>query len=81
MYKDDGFIIVTVLGNGERLDLEAWADTYGLSSPVVSDTSNFVGHSSVVAKPTQQLIGRGGEILNSGQIYIGNDEIEAALGL
>ncbi len=72
---------MTVLGSETRLNLEAWADTYGLSSPVASDTSNFVGHSNVLQKPTQQLIGRGGEILNSGQMYVGDDEIEAALGL
>ena len=69
------------MGGGTAVDLEAWADTYGLHSPVASDTSGFASASGVQYLPTQQLIGRGGEILKTGQAHISDADIEAALGL
>ena len=69
------------MGGGTAVDLEAWADTYGLNSPVANDTSGFASASGVQYLPTQQLIGRGGEILKTGQAHVSDADIEAALGL
>ena len=69
------------MGGGTAVDLEAWADTYGLNSPVASDTSGFASASGVQYLPTQQLIGRGGEILKTGQAHVTDADIEAALDL
>lgn len=69
------------MGGGTAVDLEAWADTYGLTSPVASDTSGFASSTGVQYLPTQQLIGRGGLILNAGQAHVTDADIEAALDL
>ena len=63
------------MGGGTAVDLEAWADTYGLNSPVASD---FPGSRRewCAIPPTQQLIGRGGEVLKTGQAHISDADIE-----
>lgn len=67
------------MGGGTAVDLEAWADTYGLSTPVASDTSNLGGLFGVQYLPTQQLIGRGGVIKKTNAAKVSNADIEAAL--
>ena len=39
------------MGGGTAVDLEAWADTYGLNSPVASDTSGFASASVCSTSP------------------------------
>ncbi len=72
-------LIVTVMGGGTAVDLEAWASTYGLSSPVASDTANIAGAFGIQYLPTQQLIGRGSIIKMTNQAKISDADIEAAL--
>ena len=78
-YRAEGLIIVTVMGGGTAVDLEAWADTYGLSTPVASDTAGIANAFGVQYLPTQQLIGRGSVIKATNQGKISDADIEAAL--
>ena len=67
------------MGGGTAVDLEAWADTYGLSSPVASDTAGMSSAFGVQYLPTQQLIGRGSIVKVTNQGKISDADIEAAL--
>ena len=73
------------MGSGESVALKEWWQTYGMeeqaqyNTPVAFDGSSLRMDSRVQGTPTQQLIGRGGEILNAGSYHISIDEIEAAL--
>jgi len=63
-------------------DLMSWADTYGLSHPVVADpnwgvTTRFVTGSSI-ALPTMHLIGPGAEVLMVND-WVSESDIVAAL--
>ena len=65
---------------GAAVDTQAWADTYGLTAPVVADApANLAGEWGVSAIPSQHLIGRGGVILSTNQFHIGMDVINEAL--
>ena len=64
----------------------AWWDTYGFSSspnntPITFHDSSLLSDSNVVGTPTQQLIGRGGEILNAGAYHIDESIIQGAMGM
>ena len=67
------------MGGGTAVDLAAWAETYGLSTPVASDSGNLGGLFGVQYLPTQQLIGRGGVVKVTNQGHISATDIEAAL--
>ena len=65
---------------GAAVDTKAWADTYGLTAPVVADApANLASEWGVSAIPSQHLIGRGGVILSTNQFHIGTDVIDEAL--
>ena len=72
-YKDDGFIVITLLGENmagnapSEQDLEDWADSFGLHHPVVADpgyqvTTRYVDGGSI-GLPAFHLIDTGGEIM------------------
>ena len=67
------------MGGGTAVDLDAWASTYGLSSPVASDTAGMASAFGVEYLPTQQLIGRGSVVKVTNQGKIIDADIEAAL--
>lgn len=77
--------MLTLMGNGDSVGLMEWWQTYGMAeqskynTPVAFDGSSLRMESGVVGTPTQQLIGRGGEILNAGSYSISIEMIEAAL--
>ena len=72
-YKNDGFIVITLLGETNsgatptQADLEQWANSMGITHPVVADTNFMVTSSFVtgntIGLPSMDLIGAGGEIL------------------
>ena len=65
---------------GAAVDTLAWADTYGLTAPVVADSpANLAGSWGVSAIPAQHLIGRGGVILSTNQYHISTDVLDEAL--
>ena len=79
-YKDQGLIVITSMTGGAAVDTLAWAETYGLTAPVVADApANLAGEWGVSAIPSQHLIGRGGVILQTNQYHIGEETILEAL--
>ena len=65
---------------GAAVDTLAWADTYGLTAPVVADApATLAGSRGVSAIPAQHLVGRGGVILSTNQYHISTDVIDEAL--
>ena len=72
--------MITAMTGGAAVDTRAWADTYGLTAPVVADApANLAGEWGVSAIPAQHLIGRGGVILSTNSYHIKMDEISEAL--
>lgn len=72
--------MITAMTGGAAVDTLAWADTYGLTAPVVADApANLAGEWGVSAIPAQHLIGRGGVILSTNDFHIGEDAILEAL--
>jgi len=73
------------MGGGEAIGLEEWWTTYGMeeqapyNTPVAFDYSSLRSDSNVVGLPTQQLIGRGGEIINAGAYHIDESVIQDAM--
>ena len=73
------------MGGGEAVGLYEWWNTYGMeekapyNTPVAFDTSGIAADSGVQYLPTQQLIGRGGIILNAGAGHINQSDIDDAL--
>jgi len=74
------------MGGGDAVSLIDWWETYGMSdgasefnTPVAIDQEGLAQESGVTGLPTQQLIGRGGVILEKGQYHIDESVIEAAL--
>jgi hypothetical protein len=65
--------------DGTAADSAVWADTFGLSHPVASDTSNLASLFDILFLPTAQLIGRGGVVKKKNLSNISNADIEAAL--
>jgi hypothetical protein len=61
-YKNDGLIVVTAMVGGSAVDLQAWADTYGLTAPVTMDTAGLASSFDVSFIPADHLIARGGVI-------------------
>ena len=48
--------------DGAAVDLQAWADTYGLTSPVTMDTAGLSSSFGISYLPSAHLIARGGVI-------------------
>ena len=73
------------MGSGDSVGLMEWWTSYGMeeqaryNTPVAFDYSSLRGDSNVVGLPTQQLIGRGGEILNAGAYHIDESVIQDAI--
>jgi hypothetical protein len=79
--------VITLLGQTNSgatptvADLQSWANTFGLTHPVVADpnwsvTGRFV--SGTFGLPSMHLIGPGAEVLET-QSWIVESDIEAAL--
>jgi len=64
--------------DGAAIDLQAWADTYGLTAPVTMDTAGLNSSFGVRALPAAHLIARGG-VIHSLNIYASATLIEEAL--
>ena len=74
------------MGGGDAVSLIDWWETYGMSdgasefnTPVAIDQDGLAFESGVTGLPTQQLIGRNGVILKTGQYHIDESVIEDAL--
>jgi len=72
-YEDDGFIVITLLGENmdsqtpSQSDLEEWADSLGVTHPVVADpnfdyTFGFIDGNSI-GLPSMHIIAAGGEVV------------------
>lgn len=72
-YKDQGFIVITLLGEDmsgrtpAQSDLADWANSFGLTHPVVADanwnvTSRYL-RSASFSIPTMTLLGAGPEVI------------------
>lgn len=72
-YEDQGFLVITLLGEDlsgrapNQADLQDWANSFGLTHPVLSDggwnvTGRFL-RSQSFSIPTMTLIGEGSEVL------------------
>jgi len=78
-------VVITLMGGGEAIGLMEWWTTYGFeeqaryNTPVTFDYSSLRGDSNVIGLPTQQLIGRGGEIINAGAYHIDESVIQGAI--
>ena len=85
-YQEHGLMIISAWSETEEYilptpeELARWADTYGISTPVVADPSSSVywrfGGGSL---PDGALLGPGAVVLNTG--FISDGMIESALGL
>jgi hypothetical protein len=64
--------------DGAPVDLQAWADTYGLTAPVTLDTAGLDSSFGIRALPAAHLISRGG-VIHSLNIYASATLIEEAL--
>ncbi len=79
-HKAQGLIVITAMTGGAAVDTLAWAETYGLTAPVVADSpANLASEWGVSAIPAQHLVGRGGVILSTNQFHISQDTILEAL--
>jgi len=87
-YKDQGFIIITLITeNAENAppsvsELGVWADEYGETFPVLSDTSSytegFAKGKATLSLPVSTLIAPGGELLIANG-DVSEAQIQAAL--
>ena len=85
-YRDDGFMVVTLLGenNGgsapSAADLGAWASAYGLSTPVLSDASWSASayYEEDWYIPSVTLLGPGAVVIKR-DAYVSDSDIVAAL--
>ncbi len=87
-YADDGFIVITLLGENtfgqtpSRGDLQTWADSFGIDHPVVADPGFGVGARFVTGGslylPSTSLLGEGAVVLKR-DATISNGDIVGAL--
>ncbi len=87
-YEDDGFIVVTLLGEDSfgqvpnQADLQDWANSFGIDHPVVADPGFGVGARFVsggsLYLPSTSLLGPGAVVLERDS-YITTGDIQAAL--
>lgn len=87
-YEEEGFLVITLLGENERgqtpsrSDLQGWASAFGIDHPVVADpgfgvASRFVNGGSLYL-PSTSLLGEGLEVLKR-DAYVSTQDIEGAL--
>ena len=69
---------MTAMTDGAAVDLQAWADTYGLTAPVTMDTAGLSGSFGISGLPSAHLIARGG-VIHSLNIYASATLIEEAI--
>jgi peroxiredoxin len=87
-YADDGFIVITLLGENSagqspsRGDLQTWADAFGIDHPVVADPGFGVGARFVTGGslylPSTSLLGDGAVVIKRDS-YISTNDITGAL--
>jgi len=70
--------VITAMTDGAAVDLQAWADTYGLTAPVTMDTAGLDSSFGIRALPAAHLISRGG-VIHSLNVYASPTLIEEAL--
>jgi len=87
-YADDGFIVITLLGENtfgstpSRSDLQTWADSFGIDHPVVADPgfgvgSRFVSGGSLYL-PSTSLLSDGAVVIKRDS-YVSTNDITGAL--
>ena len=69
---------MTAMTDGAAIDLQAWADTYGLTAPVTMDTANLKESFGISALPAAHLIAKGG-VIHALNIYASATLIEEAI--
>lgn len=86
-YADDGFIVITLLGENtfgqtpSQGDLQDWASSFGIDHPVVADpgfgvASRFVSGGSLYL-PSTSLLGEGVEVIKRDAFVSTNDIVNA----
>lgn len=85
-YKDDGFIVITLLGENSfgqtpsKADLQDWANTFGIDHPVVADPGFSVGARFVSGSlylPSTTLLGEGAVVLERDSTVTNGDILNA----
>ena len=87
-YADDGFLVITLLGENSfgqtpsQGDLQDWASSFGIDHPVVADpgfsvASRFVTGGSLYL-PSTSLLGEGVEVIKR-DAYVSTADIVDAL--
>ncbi len=71
----------TTSATPDQADLQAWATTYGLTTPVVADPGfGLLGrYSTTRSYPSYTLIGPGGEVISKDESGYERSAIEAVL--
>ena len=69
---------MTAMTGGAAVDLEAWANTHGLTFPITMDTAGLASNWGVTAIPAAHMIGRGGVILDT-NVMVTEELIQEAL--
>lgn len=86
-YEDDGFLIITLLGEDSggstpnQADLQSWANSFGLDHPVVADPGFGVGSRFVTGGslylPSTSLLGEGAVVIKRDTTISTNDIVNA----
>jgi len=86
-YADDGFIVITLLGEDsfgqtpDQGDLQEWANSFGIDHPVVADPGFSVGarfvSGSALYLPSTSLLGPGAVVLERDSPVSTNDILSA----
>jgi len=65
MYKDRGFIAITLLSDAtDQSVAAAWANMFGITHPVLADTASYwTGYEADGYIPTFALLGPGAEVI------------------
>ena len=64
--------------DGAAVDLQAWADTYGLTHPVTMDTASLASSFAITGLPSAHLIARGG-VIHALNVFASAELIEQAI--
>jgi len=86
-YEDDGFVVITLLGENSagrtptQADLQSWANSFGIDHPVVADPGFNVGARFVsggqLYLPSTSLLGPGAVVLERDSYVTTNDVLGA----
>ena len=82
-YGDRGFLPMTLMTDGDQSSRAGWADTFGLTHPVLDDDgfpviASYMGGGSI-GMPNLTLLGPGLEVLWTNRNSISASEIEEHL--